>query len=140
MTVHMGNARQPVALVATIAHELGHERLLGEQRIESERRDGEPLTDLCSVFFGMGIFAANAAFEFRRSDTHYGTTRLGYLTEPMCGCALARYAWLRGESSPGWAKYLDVNPRTWMKQGLRYLEASRHSPESVETSVCCFGC
>ena len=123
VTVQLRQAREPIALVATIAHELGHERLLGEGRIEYERKDGEPLTDLCSVFFGMGIFAANAAFEFHRSDTHYGTTRLGYLTEPMYGYALARYAWLRGESSPGWAKYLDVNPRTWMKQGLRYLEA-----------------
>jgi hypothetical protein len=37
-------ARQPVRLVATIAHELGHARLLGEGRITHERRDHEPLT------------------------------------------------------------------------------------------------
>ncbi len=122
VTVHMKQAAEPVALVATMAHELGHERLIGEGRIDQRRRDGEPLTDLFTVFFGMGIFAANAAFEFHRSPTHYGTSRLGYLTEAMYGYALARYAWLRGETSPDWANRLDTNPRTWMKQGLRFLE------------------
>src|SRR5207244_2275878 len=69
--VQVDQARDPIALVATIAHELGHERLLGEERIDPERRDGEPLTDLFTVFFGMGIFSANAAFEFRLSHQAY---------------------------------------------------------------------
>jgi hypothetical protein len=50
--------------------------------------------------------------------------RLGYLTAPMHGYALARYAWLRGETDPGWAGYLDTNPRACLRQGLRFL-ASR---------------
>jgi hypothetical protein len=124
VTVDLQQARQPVALVATIVHELGHERLLGEDRIERGRRDGEPLTDLFAVAFGFGIFSANAAFDFHRTDTHWGTSRLGYLTEPMYGYALARYAWLRGEADPEWAKHLDTNPRVWMKQGLRFLQAT----------------
>jgi len=123
ITVHLGQAREPVGLVATIAHELGHERLLGEERIDRERRDGEPLTDLFTVFFGMGVFNANAAFEFRQSDRSYQTSRLGYLTEPMYGYALARYAWLRGETAPAWVTHLDTNPRTYLKQGLKYLYA-----------------
>ena len=123
ITVQMVQAREPVALVATIAHELGHERLLGEGRIDRDRRDGEPLTDLFTVFFGMGIFAANAAFEFRQSHRSYRTSRLGYLTEAMYGYALARYAWLRGETAPAWATHLDTNPCTYLKQGLKYLHA-----------------
>ncbi|WP_350276939.1 hypothetical protein [Kribbella sp. HUAS MG21] len=123
VTVELRQAARPVALVATMVHELGHERLLGEGRIDVDRRDGEPLTDLFSVFFGFGIFSANAAFEFHRTDTHYGTSRLGYLTEAMYGYALARYAWLRGETAPAWAERLDTNPREWMKQGLRWLAA-----------------
>jgi hypothetical protein len=39
----------------------------------------------------------------------------------MYGYALARYAWLRGETNPAWARYLDTNPRTFLKRGLRYL-------------------
>jgi hypothetical protein len=123
VTIQLAQAREPVALVATIAHELGHERLLGESRIDPARRDGEPLTDLFTVFFGMGVFTANAAFEFRRSHQGYRTSRLGYLTQAMYGYALARYAWLRGETSPGWAAHLDTNPRTHLKEGLRFLQA-----------------
>jgi hypothetical protein len=39
----------------------------------------------------------------------------------MYGYALARYAWLRGETSPAWAAHLDTNPRTYLKDGLRFL-------------------
>jgi hypothetical protein len=123
VTIQLAQARKPVALVATIAHELGHERLLGESRIDPSRRDGEPLTDLFTVFFGMGIFTANAAFEFRRSHQGYRTSRLGYMTEAMYGYALARYAWLRGEASPDWSAHLDTNPRTYLKMGLRFVQA-----------------
>ncbi|MDX6235772.1 MAG: hypothetical protein QOG10_587 [Kribbellaceae bacterium] len=123
VTVRLDQARDPVALVATIAHELGHERLLGESRIDPARRDGEPLTDLFTVFFGLGIFSANAAFEYSQSHHGYQTSRLGYLTEAMYGYALARYAWLRGEASPSWAAHLDTNPRSYLKEGLRFLTA-----------------
>jgi hypothetical protein len=121
ITVQLAKAREPLALVATIAHELGHERLLGEARIDRSRRDGEPLTDLFTVFFGFGIFSANAAFEFRNSRSGYRTSRLGYLTEAMYGYALARYAWLRGQSAPAWAAHLDTNPQAYLRDGLRFL-------------------
>ncbi|BCJ48194.1 hypothetical protein GCM10010168_25540 [Actinoplanes ianthinogenes] len=114
-------AAAPMALVATIGHELGHVLLLADGRISAGREDHEPLTDLLTVFFGLGIFTANAAFEYSRTSTSYRTSRLGYLTEPMYGYALARYAWLRGEPHPPWARYLDTNPRTFLKRGLRYL-------------------
>jgi hypothetical protein len=117
-------AARPTALVATIAHELGHVKLLGEGRIGPGRQDGEPLTDLLTVYLGLGIFSANAAFDFYRGNSYTKTSRLGYLTEPMWGYGLARYAWLRGESDPAWARYLDTNPRTFLKRGLRYLDAT----------------
>jgi hypothetical protein len=117
-------AAAPMALVATIAHELGHVLLLADGRITADRRDHEPLTDLLTVFFGFGVFAANSAFEFARDTSSYRTSRLGYLTEPMFGYALARYAWMRDEPNPPWARHLDTNPRAFLKRGLRYLAAS----------------
>ncbi|MFC1419639.1 hypothetical protein [Streptacidiphilus cavernicola] len=111
----------PVALVAVLAHELGHHRLLGEGRITADRRDGEPLTDLLTVFFGAGHFNANAAFRFTQGSTGWRRSSIGYLTQPMFGYALARYAWLRGEREPGWARLLDANPRGYLREGLRYL-------------------
>jgi hypothetical protein len=118
-------AADPMALVATTAHELGHVLLLADGRISAEQEDQEPLTDLLAVFFGLGIFGANAAFEYSRKAhgaySYSRTSRLGYLTEPMYGYGLARYAWLRGETNPAWARYVDTNPRTFLKRGLRYL-------------------
>jgi hypothetical protein len=120
--VRLDQARQPVALVATLAHEVAHERLLGENRIDPDRADGEPLTDLTVVVFGLGIFSANAAFEFSSSTTSWQTSRLGYLTERMYGYALAYWSYLRDEHKPApWTRHLDTNPQVWMKQGLRYL-------------------
>src|SRR5688572_19674861 len=124
ITIRRDQARRPMALVATIAHELGHALMLSSR----DRPDHEPLTDLLTIYFGLGIFTANSAFEFAREvrgDYTYSTTsRLGYLTEPMYGYGLARYAWLRGEPDPAWARYLDTNPRTYLKRGLRYLHQS----------------
>jgi hypothetical protein len=121
VTIRGAQADDPMALVATIAHELGHERLIGEDRHDAAAKDHEPLTDLLTVVFGLGVFGANSAFEYRGGPSSWQTSRLGYLTEPMYGYALGRYAWLRGETSPVWARYLDVNPRTYQKRTLRYL-------------------
>jgi hypothetical protein len=121
-------AERPMALVATVAHELGHVLLLGDGRVDPEREDHEPLTDLLTVFFGLGVFSANAAFDYSRQIrgeyVRTSSFRLGYLTEPMYGYALAVYAWMRGEEAPGWARYVEPNPRAFLKRGLRYLTAS----------------
>jgi hypothetical protein len=118
VTVHMGQAKRPVSLVATLAHELAHV-MLDATGADPARHDLEPLTDLLTVYFGLGIFNANAAFEYRRGASQ----RLGYLTEPMFGYALAHYALMREETKPDWARYLDPNPRAFLRKGLRYLTA-----------------
>ncbi|MFD8705030.1 hypothetical protein ACFV1W_20810 [Kitasatospora sp. NPDC059648] len=122
IAIDQRQAARPVALVATIAHELGHVRLLDEQRIPADRRDQEPLTDLLTVHFGLGIFAANSAFDFRQGKQGWSYSRLGYLSERMLGYALACYAHRRGETEPAWAGHLTTNPRAYLKQGLRYLD------------------
>jgi hypothetical protein len=115
---------QPMkSLVSTVAHELGHVLLLADGRISHTRRDHEPLTDLLTVHFGLGIFSANAAFEFSSHQSGWSWEKLGYLTEPMYGYALARYAWLDGDAKPRWAEHLDLNPRACMRQGLRYFKS-----------------
>ncbi len=55
----------PMSLVGTIAHELAHQRLLGEGRITNKIFDNEILTDLTVVHFGLGIFLANAPRNWR---------------------------------------------------------------------------
>jgi hypothetical protein len=129
LTIDRSSVADPAVLLAVIAHELGHARLTGEHRISSGRKDQEPLADLLTVYLGMGIFTANAAFDFSHAGTSparrvggWQTHRLGYLTEQMFGYGLACYARLRGEAKPGWARYLDTNPRVYLKHGLAYLD------------------
>jgi hypothetical protein len=114
----------PTPLIATTAHELGHVRL-DALNVIRDRADHEPLTDLLTVHFGLGIFAANAAFDFSQDSRRWSTRRLGYLTEPMYGYALACHAWLRGERQPAWTRRLDTNPRVYLRRGLRHL--ARHA-------------
>jgi hypothetical protein len=114
----------PDRLVATVAHELGHVRLLDEGRITVDRADHEPLTDLLTVYLGLGIFTANARFDYRNDNQRRTTSNLGYLTEPMFGYGLACHAWLRNESRPDWLRHVDPNPRSYAKRGLRYLAAN----------------
>jgi hypothetical protein len=114
-----------LSLVATVAHELGHARLLGEARISAELRDHEYLTDLVCVFLGMGIFTANAAFQFNQwqDSSHQGwnASRSGYLSEAMLGYALAACCWMKGEDKPAWSTSLAINVGHYFRKSLAYL-------------------
>jgi hypothetical protein len=133
-------------LVAIIAHELCHVRLLGENRITAARKDHERLTDLLTIYLGFGIFTTNAALSFSEDARGWsiqprgdmseriingarndGYSRLGYLNEAEFGYALACYCRLRGEITPPWTTYLDPGPRTYLNQGLAYLAHSEPS-------------
>ncbi|NDU75083.1 hypothetical protein GWI34_20990 [Actinomadura sp. DSM 109109] len=130
-------------LIAVIAHELCHVRLLGEGRITTGRKDHERLTDLLTVYFGFGVFSTNASLRFGEVTRGFsvqplgdldertlnaarndGYSRLGYLTESEFGYSMACYAWLRGEAEPPWARHLDPGPRAFLRQGLAYLTRS----------------
>ncbi|WP_157574240.1 hypothetical protein [Nocardia jejuensis] len=123
VSIDLTRMRSPLELVATVAHELAHERLLGERRIGWDRHDGEQLTDLATVYLGLGVFTANAAFQFSQGQGGWRWQRLGYLSQPLYGYALACWTLMRGDPKPAWAQYLDTNPRVYMKQSLKYLRA-----------------
>src|SRR6185503_8713139 len=94
-------------------------------RITREDRHHEDLTDLITVFLGLGIFNANASFQFSQwtSYSHQGwsTSRAGYLSEEMFAYALACYARLRNDPKPQWAKHLSMNVAAHFKTCLKYL-------------------
>lgn len=114
----------PMDLVGTIAHELAHVRLLGENRIMAETFDNELLTDLTVVHFGLGIFLANSPRNWASLNGKWPDSdmpRPEYMSPQMFGWALAHLAWFRGEESPEWARHLNRDARADLKQGLRYL-------------------
>jgi hypothetical protein len=128
-------ARSPAGLAAIIAHELGHVRLIGEAHLAQDREDHEQLTDLLTVYLGMGIFTTNAALTVRNQPdapdeganaaTAPGLVNsfraVGYLFQTDLAYALACYCRLRGETEPAWAAHLDPRPRRTLAQGLAYL-------------------
>lgn len=122
----------PTALVATMAHELGHVHLLADGRLSPDIPDHEPLTDLLTVLYGLGVFTANAVIrESQWSDGNvsgWSVGRQGYLTGPEYGYALALVARGRGEASPGWAVHLRPDVRSAVKAGLRFLDATGAPP------------
>lgn len=118
----------PLSVVATLAHELAHVHLLGDKRLSPEAEDHERLTDLLTVFFGLGIFTANSAFQFSQWQEGglqgWSTQRMGYLDEPALGYALACYAWVRSEQKPSWAKYLTTGVAEFFHKSERWIPKS----------------
>ena len=119
----------PMSLVATIAHELGHVLLLADGKISRDRADHEQLTDLLTVWFGLGIFTANSVFKFNQWSGGFKqgweSERLGYLSEQMFGYALAWFACLRGEANPAWAKHLKGDSKYYFRSSMRFLGKAR---------------
>lgn len=117
-------------LVGTMAHELAHQRLLGEGRYRHGAFDNELLTDLTAIYFGFGVFLANNP---RKSTGKLGKWpgtdlhRPEYISEPMLGYALAHIAWFRNEDRSDWAKYLRWAQRGVFNQGLRFLQKTGDS-------------
>lgn len=121
---------RPADLIGIMAHELAHQRLLGERRADADAFDNELLTDLTAAYHGFGVFLANNPRKSTGELDYWPGTRLRrpeYLSEPMLGYAQAHIAWFRDEHWPAWAKALRWAPRAVFKQGLRYLQATADS-------------
>lgn len=124
------------ALIATIAHELAHEILLGGGLVQGNDEDLERLTDLTMVFLGLGIFGANAALRENHSregrDSSWSVQKHGYLPMRMYGYGLALFAWSRYETDPEWADHLRLDVREPMRLGLKYLLKTEDSTFDLE--------
>jgi hypothetical protein len=132
----------PVRLVATFAHELAHDILLGGGLISREEPDHEEVTDLVPVFLGLGLFAANATVRDRsytENQWHFfRISKDGYLNSMVLGYALALFAYVRGEGRPAWARYLRLDAGQPLKRGLNYLRKTGDAlfhPETIGRAV-----
>jgi tetratricopeptide (TPR) repeat protein len=120
---------EPHSVVSTLAHELGHVHLLADGRCDQNTPDHEPLTDLLTVYFGLGVFVANSAI--REVNWRSGNVesvslgRQGYLHMPEYAYALALYSRARGENQPAWAKYLRPDVRWLFKTESKLLASGR---------------
>jgi hypothetical protein len=94
---------EPISLIATFAHELGHLLVHGAPKaIICEADEEECLTDLAAIYLGFGVFLANTAFESEqwRDDASgtqgWRTNRRGYLPEADIVFALALFVTVKG--------------------------------------------
>jgi hypothetical protein len=131
VAIRSSQLKDPLSLVATVAHELGHVILLGGGLMNSKTADHEPLTDLLTVFLGLGIFNANASGRFKQfqEDRRIGWSmnRLGYLPEEVFGYALAKFCTERGEGAVQWERHLSTNVRAYFKKSRRWLTENPHA-------------
>lgn len=125
VAIEYNNLASPIKMIATMAHELGHVLLIGSGMISSEDIDHEPLTDILVIFLGLGVFIANAAFQFKQwnkiMQQGWSASKLGYLPEPMIGYILACYALFHGNSKPHWTKQINYNIRVYMNKSIKYI-------------------
>jgi len=114
---------KPPGLVGTLAHEMAHQRLLGEGRLDPFVYDKELFADPLVVFKGRGIFLANLP---RTWDGQFGwwsdsvLRKPEFMTSPLFGCVLGPIAWLRGKDRPAWHRHLNLR-RAWRVPSNRPL-------------------
>jgi len=134
ISLNVEELTDPEALVSTMAHELAHVVLLGRNAISRDEPHMEALTDLATIYLGLGIFTSNTLLRrhgwVRGNLEGWKVSRKGYISPEMAGWALSLFAWAREEKSPKWSEHLAVDGKSYLKQGLRYLEHTR------DTSFC----
>ena len=112
------NLLDPIGLVSTLAHEIAHIKLLGENRLKT---NNESLTDLTTIVYGMGVINANAAFRSNSGFKEWSYQKLGYLSQIEWGYALAVYATMLNQPSPPWVNQLTETVKGNFKRGVEYI-------------------
>lgn len=143
ITLDTDELARPDDLVATIAHELAHARLLGERRLRGDEFDNELTTDLTALILGFGVFVANSPRNWLSQFGEWPNTGLArpeYMTPSMFGYALAHVAWWEGQRKPRWTRFLGTASLTDFKVARRFLfrtggSAFRIRPRALASAV-----
>jgi hypothetical protein len=112
---------KPSKLIATMAHELSHVKIMGENRLQNP---DEKLIDLVTVFFGIGIFNANSAAIFYKNLNAWGYSKQGYLSQQEWGYSLALYSYIRHEVKPPWIMHLTPNIKSDFLKSKKFIEVN----------------
>ncbi len=127
ITIDTKTLRNAQNLIATVAHEVAHIKLLGEGRLDHEDPHHELWTDLAVIVHGYGIFQGNSAFSFNQwqGNSHHGwsTRRIGYLPLEVIGFALALLTVMKKED-PDWIRYLASSFLPHFRKNHEYIRAN----------------
>lgn len=117
----------PVSLIATFSHELGH--YLNGGFAESPPGGEElvePATDVTTAFLGFGIFGANACFRHEQwADNElqgWSTSTLGYISEDEWVFNLALFCALQGHDIATAKPFLKRYLYSQLKKATKHIE------------------
>jgi len=113
--------RDPERMVAVLAHEFAHIKLLGDKIIDE---NDEHLTDLLTVVYGLGIFNAIVAFREYTTTNSWGWSSIGYLKQQEWGYALALYTYYHDIKDGSWKKFLPLNIKADVQKSEEYINAN----------------
>jgi len=121
VSISSGSCSSAEKLIPTLAHEFGHIKLLGDDKLKI---DNEDLTDMVPLFFGLGVFSANSTFNFVTGKGGWAYSTLGYLSQMDWGYLLALYAFVRDEheTQTPWFKFLNINTKKDFKLSLAFIQ------------------
>ena len=121
ISIERGQLKNPISLIATISHELSHQILLKESRIEE---NDEFLTDFTAITYGFGIFIGNSRFNFSSFNTNGGfgwqSSSQGYLPEQIIAYSMAWLSRERNEKTD-YSQYLNKSMNKYFEQSFEYL-------------------
>ncbi|MEY8870065.1 hypothetical protein AB9K24_11180 [Meridianimaribacter flavus] len=117
ISIETGQLKNPISLIATISHELAHQILLGENRIEE---NDEFLTDFTAITYGFGIFIGNSRFQFSSQGFGWQSSSLGYLPEQIIAYAMAWLSKERNENTE-YSQFLNKSMKKYFDQSFEWL-------------------
>lgn len=120
--IESAQLKKPISLIATMAHELSHFILLGENRIEE---NDEYLTDLTAIVYGFGIFLGNSKFQHQKfqnmNSSGWQISSQGYLPEQIIAFSMAWLSIHRNENTD-YKIFLNKDLERYFNQSLDFLQ------------------
>lgn len=108
------------SVIATIAHEVAHIKLL---TLGDPEEDEEYLTDLTAIYFGFGIFIGNSTFSFNQWQDEYhqkwSMKRTGYLPVEITAYAIALL--YPNSTNSDWTDYLKKDIKKQVEQAHKFI-------------------
>ena len=118
---------KPQSLIATLAHELAHYKILTSL---SPPPDGweeeEAATDGLAIFMGFGVFIANDNFNFNIDDRSWGYQRRGYLCEGEILHALSAFLILAEKDCSLACQYLKPDLAKRLRKTYTQMQAQSY--------------
>lgn len=119
--IERSQLKDTFSLIATISHELAHQILLGENRIEE---NDEYLTDLTAISYGFGIFLGNSSFKFSQFATADGfgweSSSQGYLPGQIIAYTMAKLSKDRDEDL-SYNQYMSKTIKKYFDECVEWL-------------------